>query len=110
MTRVDVSGPAFKFGQFDKSALVQIDQTPALEQRRLCATLKTVELGAEEFLSGAGCLDAEGVFSRQEHVRPFKYGAYLCEDEVIQCIRPDVALGATPLLTASADRVVIGQQ
>jgi hypothetical protein len=108
MTRVDLRGPAFKFGQFDKSALVQIDQTPTLEQRRLCAALKAAQLGGEEFVSGAGSLGAEGVFSCQEHVGPFKHRTHLCEDEVIQSIRPDVAFGATPLLASGADRIVIG--
>jgi len=47
------------------------------------------------------------VFCREQEIGPLKNGSKLFEDEDIERISADVALGATSMLTAGTQRIVI---
>ena len=48
------------------------------------------------------------MFPREEPIGLLENCAQLLEDEGIQRVGSDVALGAAPMLSASADRIMIG--
>src|SRR5512142_3087309 len=103
---VDLADAALQLGEFEQPGLIEVDQTASFGAGGLELAVEPAELGGEQLV--VRCRDAQGErrLAGVQHVGADERGPHLVEDEGVEDLGPDVALGAAPVLTAGLQCVV----
>ena len=103
----DRGGAALQFGHVDQPGLVEVDEPAVLAAGGLEFAVQAGQFGGEQLVVGDGSVHRDGLLAGQQQAGVEHGGAYLAEDELIESVGADVALGAAPVLASGAQRVVV---
>ena len=107
LARGDRGGAAVQFGHVDQPGLVEVDQPVVLAAGGLEPAVQAGELGGEQLVIGYRGVHGDGLLAGQQQGGVEQGGPDLAEDELVEGVGADVALGAAAVVAAGAHRVVV---
>ena len=93
----DLGGAALHFGEFDKPALVEVDEAAPFGVGGVDLAVQSGQFGGEEFVVGDRGCQGDCLFAGQQLVGSGDGGAYAVEHEGVQRVGADVAFGTAVL-------------
>jgi hypothetical protein len=102
----DFGGAALQFGEFDETALVEIDERRRSVKAVSILRSSRVSSAASSSSSGIGW-SGDGLLAGQQLVEVGDRGADVVEHEGVECVGADVAFGTAAGFAAGADGVVV---
>ena len=98
----DRGGAALQFGHVEQSGLVEVDEPVVLGAGGVEFAVQAGQLGGEQLVAGDRGVHRDGLLAGQQQGGVEQGSADLAEDELVEGVGADVALGAAPVLAARA--------